>query len=56
MPKKLRQKFKYFENEESFWDEIKSIFHHFWRGIIEAIKKKQKQKQKQKQKIKKIFF
>ena len=55
MPKKLRQKFKYFENEESFWDEIKSIFHHFWRGIIEAIKKKNK-KQKQKQKIKKIFF
>ena len=53
MPKKVRQKFKYFENEESFWDEIKSIFHHFWRGIIEAIKTKNKNKNK---KLKKFFF
>ena len=26
MTKKSRQKFKYFENRESFWGEIKSIF------------------------------
>ena len=39
MPKKSRQKFKYLENEKSFWNEIKSIFHHFWRAIIEVIKK-----------------
>ena len=37
MPKKSRQKFKYLEYEKSFQDEIKSIFHHFWRTIIEAI-------------------
>ena len=29
-----RQKFKYLENKKSFWDEIKSIFHYFWRAII----------------------
>ena len=40
MPKKSRQKFKYLENEKSFSDEIKSIFDHFWRAIIEANKKK----------------
>ena len=28
------QKFEYLENEESFLDEIKSIFHSFWRAII----------------------
>ena len=28
------QKFKYLENEKSFLDEIKSIFHSFWRAII----------------------
>ena len=28
MTKKPRQKFKYLENEKSFWGEIKSIFHH----------------------------
>ena len=28
MTKKSRQKFKYLENEKSFWGEIKSIFHH----------------------------
>ena len=39
MPKKSRQKFKYRENEKSFEDEIKSIFHYFWRTIIEANKK-----------------
>ena len=39
MPKKSRQKFKYLENEKRFYDEIKSIFHHFWRAIIEANKK-----------------
>ena len=38
MPKKSRQKFKYLENEKSFYDEIKSIFHQFWRAIIEANK------------------
>ena len=37
MPKKSKQKFKYLENEKGFWDEIKSIFHHFLRAIIEAI-------------------
>ena len=38
MPKKLRQKFKYLENEKSLQDEMKSIFHHFWRAITEAKK------------------
>ena len=40
MPKNSRQKFKYYENKQSFSDEIKSNFHHFWRAIIEANKKK----------------
>ena len=31
--KKL-QKFEYLENEKSFLDEIKNIFHSFWRPII----------------------
>ena len=31
MTKKSRQKFKYLENEKSFWGEIKSIFHLFQR-------------------------
>ena len=31
--KKL-QKFEYFQNGKSFSDEIKSIFHSFWRAII----------------------
>ena len=39
MPKKSRQKFKYLENEKSFKDELKSIFRHFWRVIIETNKK-----------------
>ena len=28
------QKCEYLENEKSFLDEIKSIFHSFWRTII----------------------
>ena len=44
MTKKSRQKSKYLENEESFQDEIKSIFHHF---IFERLSLKQ---------IKKIFL
>ena len=29
MTKKSWQKLKYVENEKSFWDEIKNIFHYF---------------------------
>ena len=36
MTKKSRQKFKYVENEKSFWDEIKSIFQHFCKAIIKV--------------------
>ena len=39
MTKKSRQKSKYYENEKSFCDEIKSVFHHFKRVFIEANKK-----------------
>ena len=28
------QKFEYLENEKSFLDEIKNIFHSFWRATI----------------------
>ena len=28
------QKFEYLENEESFSDQLKNIFHSFWRAII----------------------
>ena len=28
------QKFEYLENEKSFLDEIKNVFHSFWRAII----------------------
>ena len=28
------QKFEYLENEKNFLDEIKNIFHSFWRPII----------------------
>ena len=28
------QKFEYLENEKSFLDETKNIFHSFWRAII----------------------
>ena len=38
MTKISRQKFKYLENEKSFQDETKSIFHHFERAFIEANK------------------
>ena len=38
MTKKSRQKFKYRENEKSFYYEIKSIFHHFQRAFIETNK------------------
>ena len=31
---KKRQKSEYLENEKSFSDKIKSIFHRFWRAII----------------------
>ena len=33
MTKKSRQKLKYLENENSLWDEIKSIFHHFLKAF-----------------------
>ena len=37
MTKKSRQKLKYLlKNEKRFYDEIKSVFHHFRRTIIEA--------------------
>ena len=38
MAKKSRQRFEYLENEKSFEDEIKTIFHNFRRAIIEANK------------------
>ena len=28
------QKFEYLDNEKSFLDEIKNIFHKFWRAVI----------------------
>ena len=28
------EKFNYLKNEKSFFDEIKSIFHSFWKAII----------------------
>ena len=31
---KKSQKFEYLENEKSFLDELKNIFHRFWRDII----------------------
>ena len=39
MNKMLRQKCKYLENEKSFYDGIKSIFHLFWKAFIKANKK-----------------
>ena len=39
MNKESRQKLKYLENEKSFRDEIKIIFHHFKRVFIESNKK-----------------
>ena len=38
MPKKSSQKFKYLENEKSFYDEIKRIFHHFWKATNDGNK------------------
>ena len=32
--RKKLQKFEYLENEKSFLDEIKNIFHIFWRAVI----------------------
>ena len=37
MTKKSRQKFKYLENEKSFYDEIKNIFHHFEGLLLKQI-------------------
>ena len=31
---KEREKTEYLENEKSFFDEIKNIFHSFWRPVI----------------------
>ena len=31
------KKFENLENEKSFLDEFKSIFHNFWRSIVEKI-------------------
>ena len=39
MTKMPRQKFKYIENEKSFYDETKRIFHHFQMVFIEVNKK-----------------
>ena len=36
MTKKLLQKLRYLENEKSFEDGIKSIFHHFSRAFSQA--------------------
>ena len=33
--RKKIQKFEYLGNEKSFLDEIKNIFHSFWRAIIQ---------------------
>ena len=33
MTKVLKQKFKYLENEQSFQDEIKSIFYYHFKGL-----------------------
>ena len=38
MIKKSRQKFKYLDNEKSFYDELKSIFHQFQSAFSEANK------------------
>ena len=36
MSKKSRQKFKYLGNENIYYGEIKSNFHHFEKAFIEA--------------------
>ena len=38
MAKMPIQKIKYLENKESFYDEMKNIFHHFYSAFIEANK------------------
>ena len=38
MTKMSRQKFQYLQNEKSFHDEMKNIFHHFYRVSIKANK------------------
>ena len=38
MNKKSIQKLKYLDNEKSFYDEIKNIFHHFLMASIAANK------------------
>ena len=35
---KVKTKFEYLENEKSFKDEIKSIFHHFKGLLLKQIK------------------
>ena len=35
---KVGTKFKYLENKNSFYDKIKTTFHHFQRNFIEANK------------------
>ena len=40
------QKFEYLENEKSFLDDIRSIFHNFL-GLSPSKKKKEKKKKKQ---------
>ena len=40
MTKKSRQNFKYLENEKNFQDEGKNTFHHIYRAVIEANKKR----------------
>ena len=37
---KVKQKFRYLENEKSFYGEIKNISHQFYRTFIEANKTK----------------
>ena len=38
MSKDAREKFKYLDNEKSFQEEIKNIFHNFQKAVIEANK------------------
>ena len=38
--KRKKYRFEYLENEKSFLDEIKNIFHSFWRAIIWCKNKK----------------
>ena len=38
MTRRIKNKFKYLNNEQSFSDEIKGIFHYFQRAFIEVNK------------------